>query len=80
MRAPVDGPYVFVGYSVGAQWARLYAARYPNNIVGMVIVDHAFIPGQVPRGKLHTRIVCRRATVRPRSFLKRQSLSTSRTM
>jgi len=26
---------------------RLYAARYPNNIVGMVIVDHAFIPGQV---------------------------------
>jgi pimeloyl-ACP methyl ester carboxylesterase len=48
MRAPVDGPYVLVGYSVGAQWARLYAARYPKNIVGMVIVDHAFIPGQVP--------------------------------
>ncbi len=47
MRAPVDGPYVFVGFSVGAQWARLYAARYPNNIVGMVIVDHAFIPAQV---------------------------------
>jgi pimeloyl-ACP methyl ester carboxylesterase len=49
MKAPVDGPYVLVGYSVGAQWARLYAARYPNNIVGMVIIDHAFIPGQVPR-------------------------------
>ncbi len=48
MKAPVDGPYVLVGYSVGAQWARLYAARYPNNIVGMVIVDHAFIPDQVP--------------------------------
>jgi pimeloyl-ACP methyl ester carboxylesterase len=48
MNAPVDGPYVLVGYSVGAQWARLYAARYPNNIVGMVIVDHAFIPGQGP--------------------------------
>jgi pimeloyl-ACP methyl ester carboxylesterase len=43
MRAPVDGPYVLVGYSVGAQWARLYAAEYPDNIVGMVIVDHAFI-------------------------------------
>jgi pimeloyl-ACP methyl ester carboxylesterase len=26
---------------------RLYAARYPNNIVGMVIVDHAFIHAQV---------------------------------
>jgi pimeloyl-ACP methyl ester carboxylesterase len=48
MKAPVDGPYVLVGYSVGGQWARLYAARYPNNILGMVIVDHAFIPDQVP--------------------------------
>ena len=47
MKAPVDGPYVLVGYSVGAQWARLYAARYPKNIVGVVIVDHAFIPAQV---------------------------------
>src|ERR1700684_708330 len=47
MKAPVDGPYILVGYSVGAQWARLYAARYPNNIVGVVIVDHAFIPAQV---------------------------------
>jgi pimeloyl-ACP methyl ester carboxylesterase len=47
MRAPIDGPYVLVGFSVGAQWARLYAASYPNNIVGMVIVDHAFIPAQV---------------------------------
>src|ERR1700733_7709686 len=43
MRAPVDGPFVLVGYSVGAQWARLYAAEYPDNIVGMVIVDHAFV-------------------------------------
>jgi pimeloyl-ACP methyl ester carboxylesterase len=48
MKAPVDGPYILVGYSVGAQWARLYAAGYPNNIVGLVIVDHAFIgdPGK----------------------------------
>jgi pimeloyl-ACP methyl ester carboxylesterase len=50
MRAPVDGPFILVGYSVGAQWARLYAAGYPYNIVGMVIVDHAFIPSLV-----HTR-------------------------
>lgn len=48
VKAPIDGPYVLVGYSVGAQWARLYAARYPNNIAGMVIVDHAFIPSQDP--------------------------------
>jgi len=57
-KAPVDGPYVLVGYSVGAQWARLYAARYPNNIVGMVIVDHAFIgdPGKgTPRQTTRSR-------------------------
>jgi pimeloyl-ACP methyl ester carboxylesterase len=51
MRAPVDGPFILVGYSVGAQWARLYAARNSNNIVGVVIVDHAFIPDQVPARK-----------------------------
>jgi pimeloyl-ACP methyl ester carboxylesterase len=49
IKAPIDGPYILVGYSVGGQWARLYAARYPNNIVGMVIIDHAFIPVQAPR-------------------------------
>jgi pimeloyl-ACP methyl ester carboxylesterase len=42
-RAPIDGPYILVGYSVGALWARPYATRYPENIVG-VIVDEAFLP------------------------------------
>jgi pimeloyl-ACP methyl ester carboxylesterase len=41
--APIDGRYVLVGYSVGALWARLYAAEYPANLAGMVIVDHAFV-------------------------------------
>jgi pimeloyl-ACP methyl ester carboxylesterase len=55
MKAPVAGPYVLVGFSVGAQWARLYAASYPNNIVGMVLIDHAFIPAQVaPRQATHS--------------------------
>lgn len=40
---PIDGPYVLVGFSVGALWERLYAARYPSGIVGMVIVDHSFL-------------------------------------
>jgi len=43
-RAPVEAPYVLVGFSVGALWERLYAAKYPNNIAGIVIVDHAFLP------------------------------------
>jgi pimeloyl-ACP methyl ester carboxylesterase len=42
-KAPIDGPYVLVGYSVGALWERLYAVEYPDNIVGMVVVDHAFL-------------------------------------
>jgi pimeloyl-ACP methyl ester carboxylesterase len=39
-----EGNYILVGYSVGALWERLYAARYPTGIAGMVIVDHAFLP------------------------------------
>lgn len=41
--ARVEGPYVMVGLSVGALVARLYTSSYPNDVVGMVIVDHAFI-------------------------------------
>jgi pimeloyl-ACP methyl ester carboxylesterase len=47
-RAPIDGPYVLVGFSVGGLWERIYAAKYPENILGMVIVDHAFQGGGAP--------------------------------
>ncbi|HEX3570639.1 MAG TPA: alpha/beta hydrolase [Acidobacteriaceae bacterium] len=43
-KAAIPGPYILVGYSVGALWERLYAAEHPENIAGMVIVDHAFLP------------------------------------
>src|SRR5882757_2027412 len=43
-KTPIEGPYVLVGFSVGALWERLYTAMYPDNIAGMVIVDHAFLP------------------------------------
>jgi pimeloyl-ACP methyl ester carboxylesterase len=42
-RTPIEGPYVFVGFSTGALWARLYAIEHPDSIKGMVIVDHAFL-------------------------------------
>lgn len=38
-----QGPYVLVGYSIGGLVARLYAARYFDDVSGMVMVDHAFI-------------------------------------
>jgi pimeloyl-ACP methyl ester carboxylesterase len=44
VKVPIVGPYILVGFSVGALWERLYTAQYPKNVVGMVIVDHAFLP------------------------------------
>lgn len=41
--AAINGPYVTVGFSIGGLVARLYAAQYPSEIAGMVLVDHAFI-------------------------------------
>ncbi|HET7627094.1 MAG TPA: alpha/beta hydrolase [Bacillales bacterium] len=32
-------PYVFVGHSIGGQYVRLYADRYPEEVKGVVLVD-----------------------------------------
>src|SRR5215212_5536927 len=37
--AAVPGPYVLVGHSVGGLFVRLYASTYPDDVVGMVLVD-----------------------------------------
>lgn len=37
--AKVPGPYVFVNHSTGGLIDRLYAARYPREVAGMVLVD-----------------------------------------
>ena len=37
--AEVDGPYVLVGHSLGGLNARLYAARHPDDLAGIVFVD-----------------------------------------
>jgi pimeloyl-ACP methyl ester carboxylesterase len=49
-RASVESSFVLVGFSVGALWERLYAAHYPEGIAGMIIVDHAFLPGNEAAG------------------------------
>ena len=38
-RAKEPGPYVLVGHSVGGPYAMTYAARYPNDVAGMVLLD-----------------------------------------
>lgn len=42
--AGVSGPYVLVGHSFGGLISRLYAATYPDEVVGLVLVD-AFSEG-----------------------------------
>ena len=37
--AEVPGPYVLVGHSVGGLYVQLYAMTYPDDVVGMVLVD-----------------------------------------
>jgi pimeloyl-ACP methyl ester carboxylesterase len=38
-RAEVPGPYVLVGHSFGGLVVRRYAAEYPEDVVGVVLVD-----------------------------------------
>ena len=42
--ADVPGPYVLVGHSYGGMLMRLYASTFPDEVVGMVLVD-AFSEG-----------------------------------
>ena len=39
--AEVPGPYVFAAHSFGGLVARLYAATYPDEVVGLVLIDAA---------------------------------------
>lgn len=41
--AGVGESRILVGFSIGGLVARLYAARYPAEVAGVVLVDHAFI-------------------------------------
>ena len=50
--AGVKGPYVLIGYSLGALVVRLYAAQYPNEVAGVVFVDHAVLVRLPPRHPL----------------------------
>jgi pimeloyl-ACP methyl ester carboxylesterase len=38
-RADVAGPYVLVGHSSGGPYVRVFAAEYPDEIAGMVLLD-----------------------------------------
>jgi pimeloyl-ACP methyl ester carboxylesterase len=48
--ADTEGPYVLVGHSYGGLYARMYAARYPNQVAGVVLVDSSH-PEQFTRSE-----------------------------
>jgi pimeloyl-ACP methyl ester carboxylesterase len=48
-----DGPYVLVGHSIGGNYAMTYAARYPEQVAGMVLLD-ATSPYRTAAGTTHT--------------------------
>jgi pimeloyl-ACP methyl ester carboxylesterase len=37
--ARIDGPYVLVGHSIGGIYVRQFATEYPDEVVGMALVD-----------------------------------------
>ena len=38
-RAGVPGPYVMAGHSFGGLYVRIFAAHYPNEVAGLVLID-----------------------------------------
>ena len=41
--AGISAPYVMAGHSYGAIWTRIYAARYPKDVAGIVLVDSGLV-------------------------------------
>jgi pimeloyl-ACP methyl ester carboxylesterase len=47
-RAGVQSPYVFVGASIGGEYALIYAGHYPQEVAGMVLADSSHPDQQEP--------------------------------
>ena len=44
--AGIEGPYVLVGHSFGGMYLQTYAARYPDEVAGVALVDTSTDPTQ----------------------------------
>jgi pimeloyl-ACP methyl ester carboxylesterase len=45
-KAGIEGPYVLVGHSFGGMYMQTYAARYPEEVAGVALVDSPVGPDQ----------------------------------
>jgi pimeloyl-ACP methyl ester carboxylesterase len=45
-KAGIEGPYVLVGHSLGGMYMQTYAARYPEEVAGVALVDSSTDPDQ----------------------------------
>src|ERR687897_2419342 len=45
-KAGIDGPHVLVGHSFGGLYMQTYAARYPDEVAGVALVDSSADPDQ----------------------------------
>src|SRR5919112_3442402 len=45
-KADIEGPYVLVGHSFGGMYMQTYAARYPDEVAGVALVDSSTDPDQ----------------------------------
>src|SRR5215216_907289 len=45
-KAGIKGPYVLVGHSFGGMYMQTYAARYPDEVAGVTLVDSSTEPDQ----------------------------------
>jgi pimeloyl-ACP methyl ester carboxylesterase len=45
-KAGIEGPYVLVGHSFGGMYMQTYAARYPEEVAGVALVDSSTEPDQ----------------------------------
>jgi len=45
-KAGIEGPYVLVGHSLGGLYMQTYAARYPDEVAGLALVDSSTDPDQ----------------------------------
>ena len=45
-KAGIEGPYVLAGHSFGGMYMQTYAARYPDEVAGVALVDSSTDPDQ----------------------------------